>query len=76
MADTPSRSRASLQSASIDLLTTRLAFKSVLAVLLGSTSSMNLERRLGAWMRVDAAATRPGFGGLCHQLIHIAGCVK
>ena len=35
--------------------------------------SINLSRRLKASMRSDAAATQPLFGGLCHQLIGIAG---
>jgi hypothetical protein len=38
-------------------------------------SSMNLRRRSEAWTRIDAAATQPVFGGLCHQLIGIAGRV-
>jgi hypothetical protein len=39
-------------------------------------SSMNFRRRSGASMGIEAAATQPGFGGLCHQLIRIAGHVR
>jgi len=39
-------------------------------------SSINLRRRSEAPMRIDAAATQPVFGRLCHQLIGIAGRVR
>ena len=38
-------------------------------------SSMNLRQRSEASMRIDAAATQPVFGGLCHLLMPIAGRV-
>jgi hypothetical protein len=30
---------------------------------------MNLRRRSEAWTRIDAAATQPVFGVLCHQIM-------
>jgi hypothetical protein len=37
--------------------------------------NQNLRRRSEASMKIETAGTQPVFGGLCHQLIRIAGRV-